>query len=160
MRRYLTTTLLVMVAVTLTAQPVTVTATVSGGSGLDLGAYRGEVILVDFWASWCIPCRRSFPWMNDMHRKYADDGLIIVAVNLDQSSDEAAAFLEKYPAEFLVHYDPTGETAREYQIEVMPSSVLIGRDGELIDRHAGFKIKQQDEYEARIRRALNLEIEE
>ena len=126
-------------------------------SNLELEPHRGKVVLVDFWASWCIPCRRSFPWMNEMHQKHAEEGLVIIAVNLDTSSDDASKFLAKYPADFLVHYDPAGDTAREYQVEVMPSTVLIGRGGEIIERHAGFKVKQQNEYEARIRRALSQE---
>jgi cytochrome c biogenesis protein CcmG/thiol:disulfide interchange protein DsbE len=124
---------------------------------LDLDSHQGKVVLVDFWASWCVPCRRSFPWMNDMHRKYEDDGLIIIAVNLDRETEDANAFLEAYPADFAVNYDPDGDIATKYQVEVMPSSLLFGRDGNLTTRHAGFKVKRQDEYEAVIRSALGLE---
>lgn len=89
-----------------------------------------------------------------MQTKYADEGLVIVAVNLDQDSMDAAAFLENYPAGFAIHFDPDGSVARDFQVEVMPSSFLIGRDGELISQHAGFKAQHQDDYEAQIRLAL------
>ncbi len=128
-------------------------------SGLNLSSYEGKVVVIDFWASWCVPCRRSFPWMNDMHDKYTADGLVIIAVNLDRSADDAAQFLAKYPAKFEIAYDPTGVLAKKYGVEVMPSSIIIGRNGEMIERHAGFKVKQQDEYEATIRAALKLEKE-
>jgi len=129
-------------------------------SGLNLASYDGKVVMVDFWASWCVPCRRSFPWMNDMHDSYASDGLVIIAVNLDRSADDAARFLTKYPARFEIAYDPEGMLAREFDVEVMPSSIIIGRNGEVIERHAGFKVKQQNEYEATIRAALKMEKEE
>ena len=124
---------------------------------LDLDAYNGQVVVIDFWASWCVPCRRSFPWMNAMHSRYKDDGLLIVAVNVDRESVDAQRFLEKYPAKFMVAYDPNGDLAKKYNVQVMPSSVIIGRDGDLFERHVGFKVKNQDEYEATLQRALNLE---
>jgi thiol-disulfide isomerase/thioredoxin len=129
-------------------------------NGLNLSNYDGKVVIVDFWASWCVPCRRSFPWMNAMQDKYRGDGLVIIAVNLDRNAEDAARFLAKYPAKFEIVYDPEGALAKEYGVEVMPSSIIIGRNGERIERHAGFKVKRQDEYEATIRGALKLENEE
>jgi thiol-disulfide isomerase/thioredoxin len=124
---------------------------------LDLSAYAGRVVLVDFWASWCTPCRRSFPWMNRMLELYADDGLTIVSVNLDAGRDEAAGFLAETPARFDVIYDPEGRIARKYDVIGMPSSYLIGRDGELIETHIGFRRHEAPEYEAMIRQALGID---
>jgi len=129
---------------------------VSVAGDLDLEKYAGKVVILDFWASWCVPCRRSFPWMNEMQEKYAEEGLIIIAVNLDHEVENAAAFLAEYPANFEIVYDPDDALAKEYKIQVMPSSFVIGRDGASIDRHTGFKVKMQDEYEAVIRAALEL----
>ena len=123
---------------------------------LDLDKYSGNVVLLDFWASWCVPCRRSFPWMNDMQEKYAQDGLIIIAVNVDRDIENTVAFLEEFPANFEIIYDPDVELAKEYEIQVMPSSFIIDRNGETVERHVGFKVKKQDEYEAAIRAALEL----
>ena len=121
---------------------------------LQLDEYEGKVVMLDFWASWCVPCRRSFPWMNEMQQKYADRGLVVIAVNLDNNSDDAASFLQEYPAKFQIVYDTNKELARQFEVQAMPSSFLIGRDGKLADMHLGFKVKQQDEYEAAILEAL------
>jgi cytochrome c biogenesis protein CcmG/thiol:disulfide interchange protein DsbE len=121
---------------------------------LDLNQYHGKIVMLDFWASWCVPCRRSFPWMNTMQEKYGDDGLVIIAVNVDNEAADAAAFLQKYPAKFEVVYDKDRQLVRDYAIEAMPSSFLIGRDGNVIDNHLGFKTIKTEEYEAAIVAAL------
>jgi thiol-disulfide isomerase/thioredoxin len=115
---------------------------------LQLDAYKGKVVVVDFWASWCVPCRRSFPWMNAMQAKYGEQGLIIVGINLDKEADAAAMFLEEVPANFRIHYDPDAKIAQEFGVEAMPSSFVVGRDGDIVAKHLGFKVKRQDEYEA------------
>ncbi|MEK6249693.1 MAG: TlpA family protein disulfide reductase, partial [Planctomycetales bacterium] len=84
---------------------VVIPATSKAADTLNLSEYRGKVVVLDFWASWCVPCRRSFPWMNEMQQKYGDDGLVIVAVNLDNQSSDAQKFLQQYPAEFTISYD-------------------------------------------------------
>ena len=129
-------------------------------SEIDLNEFRGKVVMLDFWASWCVPCRRSFPWMNSMHQKYAERGLVIVAVNVDKKTAEAEKFLEAYPAEFRIAYDPDASLAREYGVETMPSTFIIGRDGQVASRHFGFKVKRQEEYEAAILTALEIESSE
>ena len=126
----------------------------SADNSLHLSDYKGKVVVLDFWASWCVPCRRSFPWMNTMQQKYADDGLVIIAVNLDNEVSEAKAFLQQYPAEFQIFYDHDRQLARELAVEAMPSSFLIGRDGKVSERHLGFKSAKTDEYEAAIVAAL------
>lgn len=115
---------------------------------LDLTEFRGKVVVLDFWASWCVPCRRSFPWMNSMVDKYEDDGLVIIGVNMDSDPAESVAFLQKYPARFRIVNDPEGILARQYDVIAMPSSYVFDREGELVTRHLGFKVKRQDEYEA------------
>ena len=120
----------------------------------DLESHAGKVVIVDFWASWCVPCRRSFPWLNAMHRKYADQGLVIIGVNLDAERSAAMTFLEDFPPEFGIYYDETKDLAREFAVVAMPSSYLIGRDGNIRQKHFGFKVKKQDEYEAAIVDAL------
>lgn len=124
---------------------------------IDLDRYQGKVVMLDFWASWCVPCRLSFPWMNEMHERYGKDGLIIIAVNLDKEKQDAAEFLAEYPAKFLIEYDPDASLAMEMGVEAMPSSFIYGRDGQPFDKHMGFRAAKQDEYEAAIRRALELE---
>ena len=120
----------------------------------DLSQYEGKVVVLDFWASWCGPCRRSFPWLNEMHTRYASDGLVIIGVNLDASHDDAAEFLEEYPADFGIYFDPGAALATEYEVEAMPSSFVIGRDGRIKATHRGFTVKQPAEYEAILVAAL------
>jgi len=121
---------------------------------LDLKQYEGQVVLLDFWASWCVPCRRSFPWMNEMQDKYSEAGLVVIAVNLDNNAIDAAVFLEKYSPHFQIAYDTDRIAAREFGVQAMPSSFLIGRDGGVIDSHLGFKVQKQGEYEVAIVAAL------
>jgi len=133
---------------------IVISGVASAAENLQLDEYEGKVVMLDFWASWCVPCRRSFPWMNEMQQKYADRGLVVIAVNLDNNSDDAASFLQEYPAKFRIVYDTDKKLAREFEVQAMPTSYLIGRDGKVADMHLGFKVKQQHEYEAAIRKAL------
>ena len=123
---------------------------------LQLEQYQGQVVVVDFWASWCVPCRRSFPWMNDMQAKYGDQGLVVIAVNVDRERAAAEEFLAEVPADFRIHYDNDGVVAEAFGVEAMPSSYVIGRDGEIVARHLGFKVKKQDEYEVILVKALGV----
>jgi thiol-disulfide isomerase/thioredoxin len=123
-------------------------------AALDLEAHRGKVVVLDFWASWCVPCRRSFPWLNAIQARYGTDDLVIIGVNLDESRQDAETFLAEYPPQFQIVYDETRSLAREFGVEAMPMSFVIGRDGELMARHYGFKVKKQGEYEAVIAEAL------
>jgi thiol-disulfide isomerase/thioredoxin len=126
----------------------------SAEDALDLTQYRGKVVVLDFWASWCVPCRRSFPWWNTMHAQYADDGLVIIGVNLDNELQDAAKFLEEYPADFSIHYDVDKVQAKKYGVQAMPSTYILGRDGKVFSTHFGFKVKQQQEYESVLLDAL------
>jgi thiol-disulfide isomerase/thioredoxin len=132
----------------------TFAANANAADALQLNDYHGKVVVIDFWASWCVPCRRSFPWMNQMQAKYADDGLVIIAVNLDNDLDDASAFLQRYPADFKVVHDSDRSLARGYDVQVMPTSFLIGRDGQVVASHLGFKTAKTDEYEAAMISAL------
>ena len=121
---------------------------------LDLTQYRGKVVYLDFWASWCKPCRQSFPWMNAMQQKYSADGLVIVAVNVDEQRADADEFLKEVPASFTVVYDTGGKLAEQYGLMGMPSSFLIGKDGTVIRKHEGFFEDSPAKYEAEIRATL------
>ncbi|MDX1802514.1 MAG: TlpA disulfide reductase family protein, partial [Alcanivorax sp.] len=97
-----------------------------------------KVIYVDFWASWCGPCRRSFPWLNEMQKRYGDRGFTVVGVNLDPKRDDANRFLAAYPASFPLVFDPDGAYAEKYSLKGMPSAVLLNADGKVLARHVGF----------------------
>ena len=121
---------------------------------VQLAKLQGRLVYVDFWASWCGPCRQSFPWMNEMQARYGARGLQVVGVNLDAKSDDARRFLAETPARFTIAFDPTGATPRAYGIKGMPSSVLIGPDGKVLYEHAGFKEADRAALEQVIKKAL------
>lgn len=121
---------------------------------VSLEGLRGKVVLLDFWASWCGPCRQSFPWMNTMQEKYQSLGLEVVAVNLDQEPEAAAEFLNAIPADFTVAYDPDGVTPEAYGVMGMPSAYLIDREGRIHSQHIGFHTDRIENYEAEIQNLL------
>lgn len=135
-------------------------ATATDPPVLDLVEYRGSVVIVDFWASWCVPCRRSFPWLDEMQQKYADAGLVVIGINEDGIAEDADAFLRAFPVSFRIVRDPNGDLARQFDLVAMPSSYVIGRNGEIAERHLGFKTGKRDEYEAALRRLLDVEAAE
>jgi len=120
-----------------------------------LEQHQGQVVYLDFWASWCGPCVKSFPWMNAIHKKYEQQGFAVISVNLDANKKLAEKFLVKNPASFAVIYDPKGKIAKHFAIQGMPSSMLIGRDGEIKSRHTGFFTKKIPEYEKEIEKLLS-----
>ena len=127
-----------------------------GDSGtVSLQKYRNQVVFVDFWASWCVPCKYSFPWMNEMQERYGKDGLKVIGINVDKDKAMAKKFLEHVPATFDIAYDPEGEIADLYSLKVMPSSYLIDRDGNLVHAHKGFKTSDGSRMEDMIRKLLN-----
>ncbi|RPI63242.1 MAG: TlpA family protein disulfide reductase [Lysobacterales bacterium] len=115
---------------------------------------EGSVIWVDFWASWCVPCRRSFPWLNEMQRKYGPEGLQIIGVNLDKDHAAADRFLTEVPADFALRFDPAGALAKQFGVEAMPSSFLIDKDGSVLATHFGFRTADTADYEHAIEAAL------
>lgn len=117
--------------------------------------FRGKVVLVDFWASWCMPCRQSFPWMSSMLEKYSAQGLAIVAVNLDKEGEAADTFLEQFPARFVVAFDPAGKTAEAFHVEAMPSSFIVSRTGRVVYAHQGFELAKAQTVEDQIKEALS-----
>ena len=121
---------------------------------IKLSDYKNQVVYVDFWASWCVPCRASFPFMNQMQEKYADQGLKIIAINLDEYKKNALRFLKIIPADFTIAYDPEGNISQAYKLSAVPSIYLIDKAGNIFYTHQGFKPKDFDELENIIRQAL------
>ena len=121
---------------------------------ISLEKLKGKVVYLDFWASWCVPCRKSFPWMNEMHARYDKKNFTIVAINLDSSKAEALKFLEKVPADFDIAYDPEGSVADKYKLKAMPSSYLIDKKGKLVFAHKGYREGDTAEIENKIRALL------
>jgi cytochrome c biogenesis protein CcmG, thiol:disulfide interchange protein DsbE len=123
--------------------------------GAKLSDLKGKVLYVDFWASWCGPCKQSFPWMNDMQKKYGAKGLQIVGMNVDAKREDADNFLKELPAQFAVAFDSKGESAKRFAIKGMPTAVLVGKDGKVLMVHQGFREQDRAELEAKLNDALN-----
>lgn len=121
-----------------------------------LAKHKGEVIYLDFWASWCGPCRKSFPWMNKIEAEYKQQGFSVISINLDANKALATKFLSEMPADFTVIYDPKGKIAKHFKIQGMPSSMLIGRDGKIKSRHTGFFTKKISLYQQEIEQLLSI----
>jgi len=116
--------------------------------------HKGKIVYVDFWASWCVPCRKSFPWMNAMQAKHQKDGLVVLSINLDAQAELAEKFLQQTPANFAIIYDAKGSLAKKFKLKGMPSSYLFNRQGKLISAHNGFNGAKQQKYQQEIEKAL------
>ena len=117
---------------------------------------KGKVVMVDFWASWCEPCKQSFPVMEELHKRYAERGLVIIAVNVDENRPDMEAFLKKNTATFVVLRDPNQKLVEKTGIATMPSSFLIDREGKVRFTHTGFrgaetKKKYEEEIESLVK---------
>jgi thiol-disulfide isomerase/thioredoxin len=99
---------------------------------------KDKIVLVDFWASWCVPCKDSFPCMNELHKKYADRGLVIIAINVDEKRTDMDVFLKTHPASFTVVRDASEKLVDLTGIGTMPSSFLIDRAGKVRYLHTGY----------------------
>lgn len=109
-----------------------------GGEPLQLESLRGKVVYLDFWASWCGPCRLSLPWMESLRREFAPAGFEVVAVNVDERPADGAAFLKRFAVTYPVVGDGKGAVATLYDVREMPSSYLIDRAGTVRKVHRGF----------------------
>ena len=100
---------------------------------------NGKVVLVDFWASWCAPCKESFPTMNDLQKRYGRQGFIIIAINVDENNSDMVDFLKKHSASFTVVRDAAQKLVDKVDISTMPTSFLIDSSGKVRFTHSGFR---------------------
>jgi thiol-disulfide isomerase/thioredoxin len=115
-----------------------------------LTQFSGKVIYLDFWASWCAPCRTSFPLLNKLYQKLKDQGFEVVAINLDEDKANAEKFLKDFPVTFTISRDSKGEWADKYVVESMPTSFIIDKQGVIQNIHHGFASDDINELEQKI----------
>ncbi|HMV60262.1 MAG TPA: TlpA disulfide reductase family protein [Agitococcus sp.] len=136
------------------ASLLALSSTLTHADNLNLDSYKGKVVYVDFWASWCGPCRESFPWMKKMQQQYGKDGLVIIAINVDQDKKLADKFLSEFKPEFNVLFDKDGKLAEDFKVSSMPSSYVLDREGKPRFKHKGFHLDKQSQYETELNSLL------
>jgi thiol-disulfide isomerase/thioredoxin len=116
-------------------------APLEDGTLLQIQDYRGQVVYLDFWASWCPPCRQAMPVLDRLHRQWQGQGFTVVGVNVDTRRGDALRMLERVPVSFPIVYDPQGEWAQTFALTGMPSGYLVDRKGVVRYVHAGYQSK-------------------
>ena len=122
----------------------------AAGQPVSLDSFRGQVLYVDFWASWRGPCLLSFPFMNELQRTYGARGLRVVAVDMDEKPADGARFLDRHPAGFDIAHGETGKCAKDFGVATMPTSYLIDRKGTIRAVHKGFRADDADELKGKL----------
>lgn len=147
--RFIYTLVLVLVLI-----PIAHASGIKNIDQLDLKQYNGKVVYLDFWASWCKPCQKSFPWMNGMVQRYPAEGFKLITINLDSDAKAMNDFLSRVPAQFDIYHDPSGTLADKFQLQGMPTSYLINKSGKVVSRHIGFQTQEIPAYEKEIESLL------
>ena len=124
------------------------------GKKVDLASLKGKVVLVDFWASWCGPCKEEMPVLEALNEKFATQGLVIVGVSIDSSPKKMNKFLKGTPVSFRIVHDRKLVVANRYEPETMPTSYFIGRDGKVRYVHEGFDRADAAGIEERVKALL------
>lgn len=121
------------------------------GKQVSLAHFRGEVVMLNFWASWCKPCRQEMPLLEQLYKRYKSLGFTLVAINVDDDPAKGAAILREAAVTFPVLFDGKGEVSALYKLQGMPSSMFIDRKGQLRYLHTGYKAGDEQEYDKQIR---------
>jgi peroxiredoxin len=126
----------------------------AGGENLKLSEYRGEVVLINFWASWCGPCRQEMPALDALHDRYRSLGFTVLGVNVEEDSRKAREVLDDLQVSFPVLFDDRSTVSRLYDIVAMPSTVLVDRDGNIRYLHKGYQPGLEDVYLQQVRELI------
>jgi peroxiredoxin len=153
-------------AMTMLVASVAYAATVSGpapsftlqsnaGGQVSLASLKGKVVMVNFWATWCVPCRQEMPHLQALYEKYNGLGFELLAVNVEKNNAEGARkWLQETPVTFPVLFDPENQVTKLYKVQTMPSTVIIGRDGTMRFMHNGYKPGYENDYQTQVRALL------
>ena len=128
------------------------------GTMLALESLRGQIVYVDFWASWCAPCVQALPALDGLYRKYGDRGFTVLAVNVDTERKPALAMLDRLQPSYTVVFDPEGRWPGAFGLRGMPCGYLLDRNGEIVYTQAGYKASDLPRLEAAIVRELGQEL--
>lgn len=124
------------------------------GENVRLQDLRGQVVMLNFWASWCGPCRQEMPLMEEIYKKYEKFGFTILAVNVDEDSADADRFLDAVPVTFPILYDSESRTSELFGVDAMPTTIMIDRDGNQRFLHRGYKPGYEDDYRKQVKKLI------
>jgi peroxiredoxin len=130
------------------------TLTTLAGQPDGLSQYKGQVVMVNFWATWCGPCQQEMPLLDQMYKKYKPAGFTLIGVNVDKESPAVKELLARKPVSFPVLLDPANQVSKAYHVDEMPSSVIIDRKGQIRYIHRGYKPGDENDYQDRIRQLI------
>lgn len=124
------------------------------GTRIALADLKGQVVLVNFWATWCGPCREEMPHLEALYQRYSDLGFTLLGINVEEDASGADEFLADTPVSFPILFDPENRVSKQYQVVAMPSTVLIDRTGHMRFIHHGYKPGYENDYQSQIRALL------
>ena len=124
------------------------------GKNLKLSEMAGNVVLINFWASWCAPCREEMPLLNALHKKYQPLGFTVLGVNVEEKTDKAKGFLVNFPVDFPILLDNTNKVSKQYKVIAMPTTVVVDRDGNMRFLHEGYKPGDEKKYRQMIKKLV------
>jgi peroxiredoxin len=130
------------------------TLTALSGGQTALSQYKGQVVLVNFWATWCGPCQQEMPLLDQMYKKYKPAGFTLIGVNVDKEEPAVKELLARKPVSFPVLLDPANQVSKAYHVDEMPSSVIIDRKGDIRYIHRGYRPGDENDYQDRIRQLI------
>ncbi len=124
------------------------------GQTASLNQYKGQVVMVNFWATWCGPCQQEMPLLDQMYKKFKPTGFTLLGVNVDKDVPTVKDLLTRKPVTFPILLDPTNQVSKAYHVNDMPSTVIIDRKGDIRYVHRGYKPGDENEYQNRIRQLI------
>jgi thiol-disulfide isomerase/thioredoxin len=124
------------------------------GKNLKLSEMTGNVVLINFWASWCGPCREEMPLLNALHKKYQPLGFTVLGVNVEEQVDGARGFLKNVPVDFPILLDSENKVSKQYKVIAMPTTVVVDRDGNMRYLHEGYKPGDEKKYRQMIKKLV------
>lgn len=136
---------------TITGKAPDFTLKSNSGKNIRLSDLRGQVVMINFWASWCGPCRQEMPILDQLYKRYSKLGFTLIGVNVEQDSGKANAYLKDIPVSFPILYDTANQTSKLYNINAMPTTVMVDRNGNMRFIHHGYKPGYENDYKKQIK---------
>ena len=124
------------------------------GKNLKLSELAGNVVMLNFWASWCGPCRKEMPLLNGLHNKYEKLGFVVLGVNVEQEQKLAKSFLSDTPVDFPILFDAANQVSKAYDVIAMPTTVMIDRNGKVRYIHKGYKSGDEKKYKKMVKKLV------